>query len=355
MPTIHVEQLEQLATDILRAAKADEHEAKTVSRHLVDSNLAGHASHGVMRLLQYVVEIEAGQIIPGAKMRVLDDWATGSVLDASGLFGQVACRGAMERAIAAARATAIAAVTIRHANHSGRLGTYVEMAAEAGLIGMVMANGGGGGQWVAPFGGRQRRLSTNPVAIGVPSEGPFPFILDISTSIAPEGKVRDYLQREQPVPDGWLVDRWGQPTNDPRELYADPGGALLPFGGSAGHKGFGLAFMVDVFAGVLSAAGCPRHTLAEAGNGSGLFMLAVDIQRFTPLRDFTPAVCEMAEYIKSSQPADGFDEVLVPGEFEYRERLRQKREGILIPDNVWNQLKALADNLGVPFKQELWP
>jgi uncharacterized oxidoreductase len=227
------------------------------------------------------------------------------------------------------------------------------MVAEAGMIGMVMANGGGAGQWVTPFAGRQRRLSTNPIAIGAPSSGPFSFILDISTSVAPEGKVRDYGQRGQPVPEGWLVDQHGKPTRDPQDLYADPGGALLPLGGTAaGHKGFGLAFMVDIFAGALSSAGCPTRELTDPAGGTGLFMLAMDVQRFLPLEIFLARVTEMAEYCKSSAPADGFDEVLVPGEFEYKQRLLRERTGIEIPDSVWKQLQAIAAQLGVTYEQE---
>ena len=352
MPAIQAEQLEQFTRAILCAAGANQHEARVVTRHLIDASLAGHDSHGVMRVLQYVKEMETGQIVPGAKLQVLDDWATGSVLDASSMFGQVACRDAMLRAIELSNTTTLAAVTIRHANHSGRLGAYAAMAAESGRLGMVMANGGGAGQWVAPFGGRQRRLSTNPIAVGAPSGDKFPFILDISTSIAPEGKVRNCLQRGQSVPDGWLVDHLGNPTNDPGELYANPSAALLPFGGPAGHKGFGLAFMVDVFAGALSAAGCPRPDITDSGSGSGLFMLAIDIQRFSPLAEFTDRLRKMADYIKSSQPATGFDEILVPGEFEFQQRLHREQDGVVVPDNVWNQMNEVAAKLGVTHNLE---
>ncbi|MBX7169048.1 MAG: Ldh family oxidoreductase [Pirellulales bacterium] len=352
MPTVHAETLLQLAVRVLRAAGATEVEADIVGPHLVEANLVGHDSHGVMRVLQYVQAIERGAIEPGAEVSVVNDWPTGAVLDARGVFGQVACRSAMEQAIDKARPAGLAALTIRHANHTGRLGAYVAQAAAAGMIGMAMVNGGGGGQWVTPFGGRGRRLSTNPVAISAPSAGPFPIVLDISTSVAPEGKVRDCLQRNQPVPDGWLVDHEGRPTNDPRELYTTPGGALLPFGGSAGHKGFGLAFLVDVFAGALSAAGCPRAEITTQDHGSGVFLLVIDIARFSPLTDFTHCVHELAEYCKTSPPAVGCSEVLVPGEFEYRARQQRERAGIAVPDDVWRDLVALANQLGVPNEEE---
>ncbi len=352
MPTVSSEELKQLAESILRAAGANEWETQVVSSHLLDANLAGHDSHGVMRVLQYVAEVEAGHIAPGSELQTLGDWPTGAVLDARGMFGQVACHDAMQQAIDKSRTAGIAAVTIRGANHSGRLGAYAEMAAAAGVTGIVMANGGGAGQWVAPFGGREPRLSTNPIAIGTPSSGRFPFLMDISTSVAPEGKVRHCLQNAEPVPEGWLVDNQGNPTTDPRELYAEPGGALLPFGGSSGHKGYGLGFMVDVFAGALTAAGCPTTPRTDPGVRSGLFMLAIDIERYTPLDDFSQRVSDMAGYFKSSEPAAGFDEVLVPGELEYQQRLKRQQEGIPIPDSVWNDLDQLLTRLSPSHHQE---
>lgn len=345
MPIIPISELEQLCSRILHAAGASAQEAEIVSRHLVDANLAGHDSHGAMRVLQYVEEIKSGLIAPGEELKILNEWPAGAVVDAAGLFGQVACREAMQLAMNKAADTGVAVVTIRNAGHSGRLGSYSEQAAAGGCIGIAMANGGGAGQWVAPFGGRERRLSTNPVSIGAPSAGPFPFVLDISTSVAPEGKVRDCLQKEQPVPEGWLVDHEGRPTTDPRDLYAELCGALLPFGGASGYKGFGLGFMVDVFAGALTAAGCPESDKAAAGVRSGLFMMAIDIQRFTPLDEFRQRVARMADYLKSSRPAAGFEEVLVPGEPEFRQRQEKQRQGASLPESIQADLNQLLVQL----------
>lgn len=339
--------LERFAGRLLEAAGIAPTEAAITAEHLVDANLAGHDSHGAMRLLQYLREIDAGTIVPGSRVRVLADWPTGAVIDARGLLGQVAGHDAMQRALDKARATGLGAATLRHANHSGRLGSYVEQAARAGMIGIAMANGGGGGQWVAPFGGRERRLSTNPIAIGAPSAEEFPYVLDISTSIAPEGKVRDCLQRAAPTPPGWLVDERGEPTTDPQALYGRPGGALLPFGGPAGHKGFGLAFMVDVFAGALSGAACPTFPRQDADDGTGLFVMAINVAPFIRLEDFLAQVDGMSAFVKSSAPAAGFTEVLAPGEYEHRQRQRRRREGIELPDAVVEQLRQHSGRLGL--------
>jgi uncharacterized oxidoreductase len=345
------EPLHQFAAQILRAAGATEYEATVVVDHLILSNLSGYDSHGVMRVLQYVDELTAGMIEPGSRWRVEREWASGAVLDARGLFGQVAADAAMRLALDKARTTAVAVVTVRRASHSGRLGTYVELAAANNMLGWVFANGGGGGQWVAPFGGCQRRLSTNPLAFGAPCGKPFPLVVDISTSVAPEGKVRHYLQSGQKLPHAWLVGADGRATDDPAQLYADIGAALLPFGGDVGHKGFGLALMVDVLAGALADAGCPRDLgssrVVEPPDGCGLCFMVVDIQRFIGLSDFVDHVARMLDFVTSSKPAAGFAEVLIPGEFEYRQRLQRQVAGIDVPDGVWHDLCQLAETLGV--------
>jgi uncharacterized oxidoreductase len=345
MPRFPAEALETLVVRIFLAFTAGEGEARIVARHLVEASLAGHDSHGLMRTIQYVREIESGGILPAALPQVIADWPEGSVIDARGPFGQVACHWAMARAIDKARAGTVGVVTLRHCNHSGRLGAYAAQAAAASCFGMVAANGGGAGQWVAPFGGCERRLSTNPLAMGAPAEGAFPLLLDISTSTAPEGKVRDALQREKPVPDGWLIDHAGRPTNDPRDLYATPGGALLPLGGTMGHKGYALAFMVDVLAGALSGAGCPTKENADSSTGTGMFMLALNIERFLPAKQFARQLGEMIDWIKSSTPADGFDEVLVPGEAEHNARIDRLHRGIDISPNVWRDIETIVNRL----------
>ena len=360
MATINPVELERFISDICRASGSDERAASIVAAHLIDSNLAGHDSHGVMRMVQYADEIATGKIVPRQCVHCVDEWDSGAVIDATGAFGQVACHEAMERAIQLAAGASLAAVTLRNCNHSGRLGTYVEMAAAAGMIGIVMANGGGAGQWVAPFGGRERRVSTNPIAFGAPSDGEFPIVLDISTSVVPEGKVRDVSQRAVPLPDGWLVDASGEPTNDPGQLYDTPGGAILPLGGPAGHKGFGLAMMVDVLAGALSAAGCPRAGDFDPRHGSGLFMLVIDVARFRSRTDFTQQVAEMAAYVESSQPAAGFERVMVPGQYEHEQRLARRQRGVEIPTSVWVELCAIAvrlsedgkTNIRIPLDEE---
>lgn len=352
---ISPEPLQRFAAGLLQAAGANSRAASITAAHLVAANLAGHDSHGAMRLLQYLADFQRGLLIRGAQPQVLSDWPTGAVIDARGVLGQVTAHDGMQLAIDKARSAGMAAVALRHANHSGRLGTYVEQAATAGMVGVAMANGGGGGQWVAPFGGRERRFSTNPIAIGAPSDGAFVHVLDMSTSIAPEGKVRDCLQRGVETPPDWLVDEQGEPTTNPHDLYADPGGALLPFGGPAGHKGSGLAFMVDVFAGALSGAGCPSSPREHVNNGTGVFLMAIDAARFAPATELKQEIDAMAAFVRSSSPSAGFDEILTPGEREHRQRCSREESGIEIPDDVAEELGRCARQLGVSTNEVPFP
>jgi uncharacterized oxidoreductase len=338
-------ELERFATAIFKAAGAPSREAQIVGHHLADANLAGHDSHGVLRIPQYFRDIQAGKIKPDARPAVVQDWDTGCVVEGRHAFGQVACGEAMEHAIAKARQHSVGIVALRRANHTGRLGAYVETAARAGMIGMVTCNAGGGGQHVAPFGGRQARLGTNPLALGAPSGQDFPIVLDMGTSIVPEGKVRHYLQRDGRVPDGWLIDTEGRPVNDPQLLYRNHAAAILPLGGQAGHKGFGLAFLVDILAGALSGSGCCRPGMDDAGPGQGLLLLAIDVQRFGPMPDFLRHVTTLTEHVQGCPPIPSVERVMVPGEFEHRQRQRRGREGIPIPQAAWSELQAVAATL----------
>ena len=346
MHQIDATALLEMAATILARHGATDRECRVVGEHLVDANLAGHDSHGVIRLSQYVDDIRAGQIRCGCKHELARETTTSATVFAAGLFGQVACHDATQMAIDKASETGIAVVSVSRANHTGRLGTYGEMCALSGMIGIVFGNSGGRGQWVAPFGGRERRLSTNPMVIAAPSDKGFPLLLDISSCTAPEGKIRNYLHRGEEVPEGWLVDASGNPTTDPRSLYADPPAAILPIGGPLGYKGYGLAVMIDVLAGAFSGAGCatPEAATDQGSGHSALTVIAFRAGLHGDVDGFAVHVRELIDYLQSCPPAVGHAEVLVPGEFEHRNRAVRRRDGIPVPDTTWNQLQELASS-----------
>ncbi len=345
MPRITAEDLRDFVLSIFQAAGVSAAEAQVVTDHLVQANLAGVDSHGVMRVAQYVEALKTGKVKAGAARQVLSETATTAGIDGGLGFGQVVCKDAMALALDKAREAGIAAVTVRNCYHCGCLGVYTRQAAARDMIGIVMVNAGGGGQSVAPFGGLARRLATNPLSIAAPSAQGFPIVLDIATSVAPEGKVRDCYQTGKAVPAGWLADSQGQPSTDPKTFY-EGGGALLPLGGPAGYKGFGLAFMVDLLAGALSGAGCCQAQPTDPRDG--LLLIALNLERFIPMPAYLRQVTGLVQHIKSSPPAPGFREVFVPGEIEFREEQRRRREGIDIPAATWRLLQETAAGVGAP-------
>jgi uncharacterized oxidoreductase len=345
MPTISVNRLREAITQIFCALGVAGPEAALLTEHLVEAELAGVTSHGVIRVPQYVQALEDGKVVPDARLQVLSETSCTAVLDGNRGFGQVMARRAMDFAIGIADRTGVGAVTLFRCSHTGRLGSYTEYAAGQGKAALMMVNAGGHGQWVAPYGGISGRLSTNPLSIAVPSGGDFPLVLDIATSVAPEGKVRALRAAGEPIPEGWAVTSDGRSTTDPGDLYGPPRGALLPFGG---HKGFGLAVMIEALAGGLSGAGCcwsPEAPLEAPSDG--VFMVVFRVEAFCPLAVFHERIQQMIRHIKSSLLAAGFEAVLVPGEPEAIMRARRMREGVPIEEAVWRTLEAVFDRFSV--------
>jgi len=347
MPRFVADDLREYLHRLLASEGATPTNAEIVVDHIVDSSLAGHDSHGVLRIIQYFDEIRDGVIDPQSSPIVVDRSETGCTLEGNRSFGQVACHEAIRLAVNYAKDRGLGAVAVRQGNHSGRLGAWVEFAAQAGVIGIVTGSSGGGGQWVAPFGGREGRIGTNPVAIGTPGTDEFPMVLDMATCIAPEGKVRHSFLKGQSVPDGWLIDASGQPTNDPSELYATPRAAILPLGGPAGHKGTGLAVMVELLAGALTGAGCARPDVRHNGPAQGVLMVCISIERFRSLDVFRADVKTLVRHLQTCPPMPGVERVMVPGEMEYRSRLQRNRDGIPVPDDAWRQIRALGETRNI--------
>lgn len=345
MPVITPDALRALAREVLERCGAPSAYATTAADHLVESNLAGHDSHGVMRLPQYVAAIRKKSIIPDAAPELLSHTGSGCVVSGHWGFGQVAAMFAMEHILRVARESALGCAVLRESNHIGRLGAYAEMAAREGMAGLIMANGHGAAALMAPFGGIDPRLCSNPIAFGAPrTDGP-PILLDTSMSAMAEGSVRVRLRRGEQLPPGCVVDAEGNPTTDPAALYGPPPGSLLPFGGPIGHKAYGLAVMVECLAGALSGAGCTSDDAPRGGNAA--FVLVIDIGAFTSPAAFEQETGHLAEWLKSSRPTPGGGEILVPGEPEARAREQRSRDGIPIDDETWGELQRVTGELGV--------
>jgi LDH2 family malate/lactate/ureidoglycolate dehydrogenase len=208
---------------------------------------------------------------------------------------------------------------------------------------MVTADSGAGPKAVAPFGGRARRLGTNPICMAIPSDLEGPVLLDMATSAVAAGKIGLARNRQEDVPIGWIIDKEGNPTTDPND-YAK-GGAILPVGADQGHKGYGLSFMVEIFSGLLTGLGFGIDP--QARHNDGVFLVAYDVEKFRPLADFKKEVKDFAEFVKTSPPATGFSEVLYPGEIEFKTEQKRRAEGIFVEDETWNRITELMQELNV--------
>ena len=337
MPKVQAETLRALGRALLVANGVPEAEAATVARHVVNANLAGHDSHGIIMLPNYIERVKAGHIVPGAPFTIVQESPTTTVVDGNWGFGYVINERAMQLTIDKAEKQNIAATTVFRQGHVGRLASYPLIAAKAGMIGMAWADSGRSPKGVAPFGGRAARLGTNPWAIAVPSDLDGPFCMDFATSAVAMGKVKLAEARGQEIPRGWVVDSEGELTTDPKKLA---GGALLPLGGPGeGYKGTALAAMGEVFCGILTGLGFGVEPSGR--HNDGCFLIAIKVEAFRQ------EVADFAHYLKDTPPAKGSDGVLYPGEVEHRAEQRRSAEGIEIEAATWAKLTALAEAGGV--------
>jgi uncharacterized oxidoreductase len=338
MPSLSAPQLTGAISRIFQAAGVPAAIAIQVSASLVQSNLMGHDSHGVIRLMQYLRDLRAGLVDPHATIEVLHETPTTALLDAHWQFGQIAASHGMAMAIDKAKESHLAAVGIRRCYHVGRLGEYALLAAGQGLIGMVLCNSGR--PLVAPFGGTGRALGPNPISWAVPAGRKAPFLLDFAATMCAEGKVRVARAAGKEIPEGWILDKDGQPTTNPADLY--DGGVILPM---AGHKGYALCLLLELLGGALTGHGC--SSLSEHTRGNGVLMLALDVQAFSPLAEFEGTVGQVFEALKAGPTAPGFAEILIPGEPEFRMKEEREREGIPLPEGIWQEILREAVQVGI--------
>ncbi|MBA3451395.1 MAG: Ldh family oxidoreductase [Chloroflexia bacterium] len=338
MPDIHAPVLHRFTCDLLRAAGTPTATAEIVADSLISANLAGHDSHGVLRLPSYLASASQGQVQPDAVATLVSESGATAIVDGAHGWGQPAMWLATHAAIDRAREHGLGAAVVHRCYHIGRVAPYVEAVANEGMIGQAMANAAPA---VAPFGGRARVMGTNPFAWAVPrAEGSPPVCLDVATAGIAEGKLRVARARGFPVPAGNIVDRDGRATTEPGDFYA--GGALLAFGG---HKGSGLSLLAQFVGRGLAGLDPSGYDGPRGINGP--FILAIDISRFTDLNTFRAGAEAQCDAVTGSHPAEGVDAVLLPGQPELAMRAVREREGIPIADSTWEELEMLAAELHV--------
>ena len=347
MPTFDATDLCRLLARVYAAKGAPPEVAGTVAELQVEANLTGHDSHGVIQTADYVARIDQGHIVPGAAIDVMAESPCTAVVDGNWGFGFFVTSRATQMVIEKARSAGLAAVTIRHQGHIGRLGAYTSRIAATGLIGLITADSGAGPKAAAPFGGRERRLGTNPLSIALPAERSA-ICLDMATTTVAVGKLNLARNKGESIPEGWIVDREGRVSRRPADYF--DGGALLPLGGDQGYKGYGLSFVVESLAGILTGLGFGIDPLGR--HNDGCFLAAFDVGRFRPLDEFKREMEEFVGYLKETEPTEGCSEVLYPGELEARTRREREESGIPVDDASWRAISEIAGSLGVSLPAE---
>jgi len=340
--TINADQLTDMVTQIFQAAGCSDEESRCIAAHLVDSNLCGHDSHGVIRVSRYIDFMHKGHVKAGQTVSVDFDGGAIVLLDGHMGFGQTLGEQMMRILTQKTHEFGIAMASIKRVGHLGRLGDWGEMLAKENLISLHFLNTTGLALMVTPFGGTDRRLSPNPMAICIPVPGKNPVSLDITTAMSAEGKLFVAKNQAKEVVPGIIIDKDGKPTTDPNDFYA--GGAILPM---AAHKGSGLNIMIDLLTGAISGGGCtaPGVTVLE----STMTSIAIDASRFPHHEAYVAEIERFIDWVKSSRSIQADSPVLVPGERGFETRARRLEEGIPIDDLTWHELLAAAGSVGCTF------
>jgi uncharacterized oxidoreductase len=338
--------LQGLVQEVFERSGSVPGEARAVADHLIEANLMGHDSHGVIRVAPYIDLLRSGKWRANRHAKIVKDAGAIVVVDGGQGLGQVIAKEAIDLGIARAQAHGVAVVGVRNSGHMGRIGAWAEQAAEAGMVSLHFVNTTGFGIQVAPFGGSDRRLSVNPIALGAPRPGQEPLIHDMSTGAIAAGKVRVARNKRELLPEGAIIDNRGRPTRDPEALFTDPPGALTTTGG---HKGSGLALFVEVLAGALTGGGSGHPDNPSADRPiNGLLSILIDPERMAGSEALAADLERLTAYVTASPPAVAGGKVLLPGEIERRTRAGRLAHGIPLDPNTLDQLRDAARAVGLP-------
>jgi LDH2 family malate/lactate/ureidoglycolate dehydrogenase len=338
---IGADALHSFTRRLIEAAGAPSDNADLVARTLVAANLRGVDSHGVHLLRPYIEALERGKADPQAEGRVVSECGATMVYDGENGLGQVVARNCCGHAVRLAKLHGLGLVTVRESNHFGAAAYWAQRIASEGLIGMAMCNAT---PLVAPWQGRERRLGTNPIAIAMP--GPNTWLLDMATTTVALNRIwKAAMVGQSTIPPGWAMDKDGAPTTNTMDALE---GFAMPLGG---YKGTGLAIMVEILSAVLSGGAMATELGGLRVEGKlmrvGHCFLAIDVSRFMPLDEFISRMQRLRDIIKSTAPAEGYDEVLMAGDPEWRTEEERSQNGIPIPQELAAILVGFADKLSV--------
>jgi ureidoglycolate dehydrogenase (NAD+) len=342
---IAVPRLYQFIKDLTRKAGLEESPAHLLADTLIEADLKGIRTHGLLRLPIYIKRMETGVVDVRRAMTATSDRGSVAQLDAGNGLGQAACVQGMALAIAKAEQSGMGACGIRNSNHCGALGYYTDLAAEKKMIGFCTTNVF---PLMAPTGGREKVVGNNPFAFSIPRLKDPPITYDVATSTVSYGRVLTYLRRGENIPLGWVLDGQGRDTDNPEELISRRG-SLTPF---AGHKGYGLAFVMEIFSALLTGASFGRrlHSMYDADHPAGLghFLLVLNIAFFLDPDIFFQHLEEWVAEVKGSERTNHAEEILIPGEVEQRNKALQGQTGLVYEDLLLDEINLLAHKYGLP-------
>ncbi len=346
---VPVDPLQNLVKEIFVSAGSRPGEGRRIAKYLIRANLAGHDSHGVIRVPRYLVWEEQGTVVANQKLAVIGENESFAVVDGQHGFGQSIGPQAVDLGIEKAKKTKVAIIALRHSGHLGRIGEWSERAASSGLVSIHFVNVAGS-QLVAPFGGVDRRLSTAPFSVGIPLADRPPLILDFATSVVAEGKVLIAAFGGKPLPKRSLIEPDGTMSQDPVTLYGnhrpfDPRkgpGAIRTMGE---HKGSGLALMCELLGGALTGSGCAGP--GERRISNGMLSIYMEPEAFAAEGAFATEVKSYIDFFTSSRPASPGGEVLLPGDPERRNKENRLKEGVPLSDEAMRAILNAARKVGV--------
>jgi LDH2 family malate/lactate/ureidoglycolate dehydrogenase len=338
----HHEEIIEFASLVYREYGVPEKDADIMADSLVQADLWGHQSHGVLRLSWYAERLRLGTIKPQTTITPVSDFGAITVFDANDGVGQVVAMTAMEEAVKRAKTFGIGAVSVRNSNHFGTCMFYTRKIAGQNCIGFLSSNGGPA---IAPWGGTQKKVGTNPWSYASPAGRYEPMILDIANTGVARGKIYLAKNRNERIPPGWALNSKGEPTTDPAEAIE---GIILPM---AGHKGYAISTMMDVLSGVLSGScwGEKVHSpyKYDKKSGAGHFMMALNIESFRDVEEYNSDIEQMIDSLKSTPKAPGTEEIYYPGELEAINDRNNRKNGLCYPEDTVTDLKKIAVQLNL--------
>ena len=340
---VNAQPLIEFLTAVYRSAGVPEGDARLMADSLVQADLWGHQSHGVLRTSWYLARLRSGVMKAQTRPQLVVDAGAVALIDGDEGVGQVITAYAAREAIGRAKQHGIAAVAVRRSNHFGTCMYYTRIGAAGGCVMLLASNGGPA---MAPWGGRKKIVGTNPWSVAAPAGRHPPLVMDMANTAVARGKIYLARNRREPIPEGWAIDAAGRPTSDPQSAIE---GIILPM---AGHKGYAIAVVMDVLSGVLSGSAFlsqvhgPYDT--DSLSGAGHFLIAMNIEAFQPLAEFNSRMERFIAELKSVPRAEGAEEVFYPGEIEARNDARNRKEGILLPRDTVSDLRKIAADLGLP-------